>query len=292
MTSSDQVGELAKALAKAQGSMSPPVKNREVAVRSDKANYKFKYATLDSVIDACRAPLADNGLAIVQCPEADGNKVTIVTTLMHESGQWIRDSLTLMAAAIGPQAVGSIISYGRRYAITSMLGLASEEDDDGNAAEGHDAEGRDLPNRRKASPKEEARRQPAKKPDGDRPTATDKAKSMTMDERFQTFLDRCLVVPKDKWDTAVTTATGHPDFNAEQKALLFATLAVRKFEYDLGTAAESKDMAYKSAILQEERAEVLAQMEGLVMNDPRVLDRGAMLNMVAKRELELQGAAA
>ena len=273
MKRSDAVNEIAAALAKAQGKIKGAVKD------STNPHFKSQYADLASIWDACRAALTENGIGVVQDPSVDGDRVGITTLLLHSSGQWIEsDPLWMTPRDISPQSAGSAITYARRYALSAMVGVAPTDDDDGNAAQ-------------QPEPRQ-AQRPAAKKPADPPIPAVEKAKAMTMDERFNTFLDRCRVVPKDKWDTAVTTTTGHPDFSADQKALLYATLAVRKFEYDLGAAAETGDTAYRSAILQEERPDVLAQMEGLIMNDARVIDRGKMLELIGKRELELTGAAA
>jgi NAD-specific glutamate dehydrogenase len=119
------------ALAKAQGDIE--------SAQKDSANpfFKSKYADLASVWDACRAPLAKNGLAVIQFPRADGNVVTVETRLVHSSGQWIEGELTAVAKDDGPQSIGSIVTYLRRYSLQSIVGVAPE-DDDGNAAQGQD----------------------------------------------------------------------------------------------------------------------------------------------------------
>lgn len=129
MTTSDQIHEIAAALAKAQGQMEGAVK--------DAANpfFKSKYADLASVWDACRKPLTDNGLAVVQSPSADGLRVSVDTLLTHTSGQWMRGTVSVTAKEDSPQAVGSCITYLRRYALQSFAGVAPE-DDDAEAAEG------------------------------------------------------------------------------------------------------------------------------------------------------------
>lgn len=128
MVTSEQIGELAAALAKAQGEMG--------GAKKDAANpfFKSKYADLASVWEACRAALSKNGLCVVQAPSADGPKVSVETMLAHTSGQWIKDTLTVQAKDDGPQAVGSAITYLRRYAMQGMTGVAPE-DDDGNEAQ-------------------------------------------------------------------------------------------------------------------------------------------------------------
>lgn len=129
MTHSEQINEIATALAKAQGAMSGAVK--------DAANpfFKSKYADLASVWEACRQPLSENGLAILQSPEADGLRVTLETLMLHTSGQWFRNTLSVSAKDDSPQAIGSAITYLRRYVLQSFAGVAPE-DDDAEAAQG------------------------------------------------------------------------------------------------------------------------------------------------------------
>jgi len=128
LTHSESINELASALSKAQG---------EIAnAKKDSANpfFKSSYADLASVREVTQGPLAKNGLAILQSPSADGAKVSVETMLMHTSGQWLRSVVTSTAKDEGPQAIGSCITYLRRYALQSFTGVAAE-DDDGNAAE-------------------------------------------------------------------------------------------------------------------------------------------------------------
>lgn len=126
--SSLTVGKLAEALAKAQAEMDGAAKD------ATNPHFKSKYADLASIRDACR-PLSKHGIAVLQPTKADGNRVTVTTLLMHSSGEWIAEELTLTALQATPQAVGSAITYGRRYGLASMVGIAPE-DDDGEAAEG------------------------------------------------------------------------------------------------------------------------------------------------------------
>ncbi len=116
------------ALAKAQGAMQNPKK--------DTVNpfFNSKYADLAAVRDAVQPHLAANGLAFVQFPSADGNKVTVTGKLLHSSGEWMESSITGTARDGSPQALGSCITYLRRYQLSAMMGIAAEADDDGNAA--------------------------------------------------------------------------------------------------------------------------------------------------------------
>jgi ERF superfamily len=140
MNHSDQINEMAAALAKAQGMIEPVAKNREVSIRTKSgATYKFAYATLDAIREVIRKPLSDNGIALVQSvDDSDGTAVTLTTSLFHSSGQWMKSHLKLLMEDSGNQARGSAITYARRYAISSILGIVTEEDDDGNTADGNE----------------------------------------------------------------------------------------------------------------------------------------------------------
>lgn len=129
-TKSQEVGALLEALSKAQGVMA--------GAKQDSKNPFFKsdYADLTSVWAACRKPLSDNGLSIVQTIEAVSEKMFLVTLLGHSSGQWIKSYLPLTIKEIGKaQEVGSAITYARRYALAAMVCVCpAGEDDDGEAA--------------------------------------------------------------------------------------------------------------------------------------------------------------
>src|SRR5271167_4426047 len=105
MQSSEQINELATALAKAQGMITGALK--------DSANpfFKSKYADLASCWDACRAALSTHGLAVAQFPMTDPTGTYLETTLMHSSGQWMRSSMILQPKDDTPQAMGSALSY-------------------------------------------------------------------------------------------------------------------------------------------------------------------------------------
>lgn len=128
MNSSEHLDKLAPALSKLQGAI-PPVKRE-----SANPFFKSKYASLETVWEAVRQPLEEHGFSVVQTTEeGDGLTVTVVTTLLHSSGQWIGGKLTLKPQKPDPQGIGSAITYARRYALMSVLGIATE-DDDGNHA--------------------------------------------------------------------------------------------------------------------------------------------------------------
>jgi hypothetical protein len=130
---SDELGELFGALALAQAEISSAVKDKVAKVQSTKGNYQYSYSDLHSVIEAGREPLAKNGICVIQLPNAAGQRVTVTTILGHKSGQWWASDLTMSATQNTPQGIGSAITYGRRYGLSAMAGIASE-DDDGHAA--------------------------------------------------------------------------------------------------------------------------------------------------------------
>lgn len=129
MNRSEQIQELTSALATAQGVIEGASKD------SSNPFFKSSYADLASVWDAIRKPLSDNGLSVMQLPSADGARVTVTTILAHKSGQFISSELTMTAKEDAPQAIGSAITYARRYALQSIAGVAPE-DDDGERAQG------------------------------------------------------------------------------------------------------------------------------------------------------------
>jgi len=133
MAHSQSVGTIAAALAKAQGEMAGAAKD------SKNPHFNSKYADLASIAEACRVPLAKNEIAHVQSGSADGNVVKMTTLLVHSSGEWIEsDPLQVVARDGAPQAVGSCLTYLRRYQLAAMVGIAPE-DDDAEAAEGRKA---------------------------------------------------------------------------------------------------------------------------------------------------------
>jgi hypothetical protein len=97
--------------------------------------FKAKYAPLDACIEANREILGTHGLAVIQPPTGTGTNVVVTTILIHKSGEYIKSSYGAQAKASDPQAVGSGITYLRRYGYLAILGIAPrDEDDDGDAA--------------------------------------------------------------------------------------------------------------------------------------------------------------
>jgi hypothetical protein len=135
METSPDINELAAALSKAQGQFPTIDRSQTAVVQSDKAKYSYTYATLASVLDAVRKPLADNGLSVWQSPGAgEQGRISMTLLLMHTSGQWIKNTYSMPCGLQTPQGIGSVISYARRYQLLACLGLATDDDDDAQAA--------------------------------------------------------------------------------------------------------------------------------------------------------------
>lgn len=137
-TFSAEIDKLAPALVKFQKAVKPVLKGSRAKVEKEgRLLYSYAYANFADVQEATREPLADADLAVIQPPvgsSADG--ITIVTIVLHSSGQWMRGDLTAKPLDQKPQTIGSLITYNRRYSYSGCLGIVTEEDDDGAAAQG------------------------------------------------------------------------------------------------------------------------------------------------------------
>lgn len=136
---SPEIDKIATALAEAQGEFGEIKKTKTATIR-DKNDYKkvlyeYNYADLADVVSATAKPLAAHGICVTQPTIRSRDGVFVVTMLMHSSGQWIRSNLSMPVGDHKPQTLGSASTYGRRYSLCSMLGVASEADDDGQAAQ-------------------------------------------------------------------------------------------------------------------------------------------------------------
>lgn len=125
---SDSIKNLADALCKVQATLENAKKT------SDNPFFKSKYADLAECWEACRKPLSENGLSISQLPDfTEDGRAFLHTMLMHVSGEWIASRLPLQLVKNDPQAQGSAITYARRYTLSAIVGIATE-DDDGESA--------------------------------------------------------------------------------------------------------------------------------------------------------------
>jgi len=138
MRSSDTLTKISPALVAAVNSMAGVAKTTENDgfKKNGKAS---KYATLADCIEASRAALLANGLCVIQGPGAtntEAKTLCITTRIIHSSGEWIETDFDMPLTKWSPHEAGSATTYGRRFALMAMLGLAPVEDDDGNAASG------------------------------------------------------------------------------------------------------------------------------------------------------------
>lgn len=119
--------KIAKAMLEVQKVIKPAVKGAE------NPYFHSKYATLESVWDACREALQDNGISVIQGGAVVDGKPCMKTILLHESGETLESIYLMAPIKDDPQAMGSAITYMRRYSLASMVGVVTI-DDDGEAA--------------------------------------------------------------------------------------------------------------------------------------------------------------
>ena len=134
---STEVAEVFSAYIAAQGEVQNVVTDARADVRSRSgASYGYAYATLAAILEQTRPVLHSHGLALVQGADtATPGVVTIDTRLIHVSGQWMENSVTLhVDRTADAQSIGSAMSYARRYSVTALLSLATAEDDDDGVA--------------------------------------------------------------------------------------------------------------------------------------------------------------
>jgi len=140
MNKSESIKNIAGALVKFQASVS------KVAKEANNPFFKSKYASLANILDTIQKPLSECGLAISQFPDANA----LTTIILHaESGEWMESSYVMpVAKQNDPQAMGSAMTYARRYALGSILNLNIDDDDDGEKAMG-----RQIPKKDELTPK-------------------------------------------------------------------------------------------------------------------------------------------
>jgi hypothetical protein len=131
---SAMIDKLAEAKAKADATL------RNAPKLSKNPFFNSEYADLDVITRIVRPIYGEHGLAIVQAPWVVDEKLVLITTLTHESGQWMRSMINIAPIPdkngnITPQAVGSALSFGKRYSLAAMANIAqTNEDDDGELA--------------------------------------------------------------------------------------------------------------------------------------------------------------
>lgn len=130
MKFSEKFDAVANALTAAQSELKNPYN------KADNPYFKSKYAPLHNILNDVRPVLAKHGLSVIQRPAtSEDGSVGVETMILHNSGQYIVfEPFYMKLAKNDPQAAGSAITYARRYALNAVLGIAGEDDDDGNEA--------------------------------------------------------------------------------------------------------------------------------------------------------------
>ena len=127
---SQEITELAEAMIQVQQTLSPALKDAENTFTNS------RYATLHSVMNACRNALLEHGIWLTQYPTSvETGQLGLVTKIVHaETGQWQSSLLTMPLPKNDPQGYGSALTYARRYGLAALVGIVVENDDDGEMA--------------------------------------------------------------------------------------------------------------------------------------------------------------
>lgn len=150
MERSESIKELSKALVEFHKKVGKVIKDAKGNIQTKSgSSYSYKYSTLSNILDVVQEPLNECGLNVIQLPM---NEFELETILTHISGEFISSRYVMKPVQNNPQAIGSCITYQRRYAIGAILGLNIDDDDDGAAAS--------MPPQR---PQQPPQQQPAKK---------------------------------------------------------------------------------------------------------------------------------
>lgn len=129
METSETTGAIAAALAKAHLEIDNP------ELDGVNPHFKSKFATLAAVLNAVRKPLAAQGIALMQSVAITENRVAVTTSLIHASGEWLRETMAFpVANNANIQQAGSLVTYIRRYSIIALCGIVGDPhtDDDGD----------------------------------------------------------------------------------------------------------------------------------------------------------------
>ncbi len=135
MKTSESIVNIAKAIVLAQASAKGALKDGKNTFFKNSEGKATSYATLDSVIEACRDALSANHLAVIQAPinSADGG-YCVETRIQHNSGEFYEIQTPLLMGQQTMQAFGSAITYAKRYALSSLLNISTDGDDNGDEA--------------------------------------------------------------------------------------------------------------------------------------------------------------
>ena len=127
MKTSDSIIEITKALG--QFAKICP------AIKKDTKAFNYMYTTLDTILSTVKPLLLKSGIVVVQSIGSNQYGMLITTRLMHISGEWLEDTMMLPATELkggnNVQMMGASITYGKRYGLSAMLGISTEDDTDG-----------------------------------------------------------------------------------------------------------------------------------------------------------------
>src|ERR1700682_6173940 len=132
--SSESIGTLAGALAKAQAEITNPEKSLTATIRSPfprEGDRTFRYASLSSGLDIVRKTLGKHEIATVQTTAIDeAGLIRLTTVLAHSSGEWVSSDWPVCSVSetAAPHRMGAALTYARRYALFSLVGIAGEDD--------------------------------------------------------------------------------------------------------------------------------------------------------------------
>lgn len=135
MKTSAEISKISKAIVDAQAMVKAAVKDgKNSFFKSASSPDGSKYATIDSVIEASREALSKNRLAIIQAPSKENDVYFVMTRVQHESGEFFEIETPCIFSKNDMQGFGSAITYAKRYALSSLLNISTDDDDDGNEA--------------------------------------------------------------------------------------------------------------------------------------------------------------
>jgi hypothetical protein len=192
-------GTIGKEIAKALPDLMAEMKN----ATNSKKGYGYNYAPLNEILDVARPILAKHHFSINQFVGNQDGMVTVTTRLVHLSGEYVESTMVLplakVAGANDVQQMGASITYARRYMITAILGIAGEEDTDGN------------PDGDKKRPKVQPKSQPKSQPENVN-DKVDKAIKMT-EAYLKANEKRILIEDLDVMKDRLNELKGQPDDN-------------------------------------------------------------------------------